>query len=215
MLYLRSLFFVLCMFGCKATFGQLTNYLFKDVYSITLPNIVELQNSELNTLNTIKSKEGKSAIKIYSLSNKIVFQQKGLNDEQKSAYNKYCRVMIEYFEEGKNAPVYGIGDKIDIDKDVLYAVEQSSKESCRKSGTPFIKLISLESININEFPVLYYSYKRKGWEGKEPLVIVNVYQIFNRYNRVNLIFSYREAERESWKGIHNNIIKSFRFNSKY
>lgn len=41
--------------------------------------------------------------------------------------------------------------------------------------------------------------------------IVNVYQIFNRYESVILTFSYREAEREIWKSIHNNITESFSF----
>lgn len=63
--------------------------------------------------------------------------------------------------------------------------------------------------------MLYYLYKRKGWEGKQPTVIVNVFRIFNRYENVTLTFSYREAEREMWKSIHDNIIKTFSFTQKY
>ena len=55
----------------------------------------------------------------------------------------------------------------------------------------------------------------KGWEGKNPPVIVNVYQIYNRYESVILTFSYREAERDMWKSIHNNIMKTFNFIKKY
>ena len=53
-------------------------------------------------------------------------QQKGLNADLKSAYNKYCRVIIEYF-----------------------------KENCRIYGTPLMKILSTEAIVINGFPVLY------------------------------------------------------------
>ena len=82
-----------------------------------------------------------------------------------------------------------------------------------------MKIISTESLVINGFPVLYYSYRRMGWlkdDGKrQPPVIVNVYTIFNKYEFVKLTFSYREAERESWKDIHNSIVKSFTFMHKY
>ena len=58
-----------------------------------------------------------------------------------------------------------------------------------------------------------------GWlkdDGKrQPPVIVNVYRIFNRYESATLTFSYRESEREQWKSIHNDIIKTFTFSRKY
>ena len=83
------------------------------------------------------------------------------------------------------------------------------------SGTPLMKIISIESMMINSFPVLYFSYRRMGWlkdDGKrQPPVIVNVYRIFNRYESVTIQFSYRENERERWKDIHNYIIKTFAF----
>ena len=82
-----------------------------------------------------------------------------------------------------------------------------------------MKIISTESMVINGFPVLYYSYRRMGWlkdDGKrQPPVIVNVYTIFNKYEFVKLTLSYRESERESWRDIHNNIVKSFTFLHKY
>lgn len=176
---------------------------------------MELQSSELNTISRVNVRGKIPQVNITTQSEHITFQQKGLNADVKAAYNKYCRVIIEYFKEDRSDPVFGRGDKVVIDKDILYAVNESARKSCRQSGTPFIKLISVEGKTINGFPALYYSYKRKGWEGKQPPVIVNVYRIFNRSESVNLIFSYREAEREVWKDIHNNILQSFMFYRKY
>ena len=82
-------------------------------------------------------------------------QQKGLNADLKSAYNKYCRVIIEYFKEDRSDPTYGRGDPIIVDRDVLYAINDAAKENCRVSGTPLMKIISTEAIVINGFPVLY------------------------------------------------------------
>lgn len=190
--------------------GQTMQYSYNGKYTIRIPSKLELQDSELNNLTNRNQQ-----VSINSHSNKIVFQQKGLNAEQKAAYSKYCRVIIEYYKEDRNEPVYGRGDQIVVDRDILYLVHNSVEEACNINHTPLIKLLTIQPLDINGFPVLFYSYKRKGWEGKQPPVIVNVYQIFNRYESVTLTFSYREAEREIWKDIHNNIVKSFTFMHKY
>lgn len=190
--------------------GQTMQYSYNGKYTIRIPSKLELQDSELNNLTNRNQQ-----VSISSHSNKIVFQQKGLNAEQKAAYSKYCRVIIEYYKEDRNEPVYGCGDQIVVDRDILYLVHNSVEEACNINHTPLIKLLTIQPLDINGFPVLFYSYKRKGWEGKQPPVIVNVYQIFNRYESVTLTFSYREAERNLWKDIHNNITKSFSFMKKY
>lgn len=205
------LFIVFFCFGW--TFAQ-TQYSCNNLYTIKLPSNLELQSSELNTVERIV--QGKSTqTKISTLSNGIIFQQKGLNADEKSAYSKYCRVIIEYFKEGRNDPVYGRGDQIYVDKEIIDIVHESVKETCDASKTPLMKLFTIQPLTINGFPVLYYSYRRKGWEGKNPPVIVNVYMIYNRYEKVKLTFSYREAEREIWKEAHEYIMKSFSFTKKY
>ena len=186
--------------------GQTMQYSYNGKYTIRIPSKLELQDSELNNLTNRNQQ-----VSISSHSNKIVFQQKGLNAEQKAAYSKYCRVIIEYYKEDRNEPIYGRGDQIVVDRDILYLVHNSVEEACNINHTPLIKLLTIQPLGVIGFPVLFYSYKRKGWEGKQPPVIVNVYQIFNRYESVTLTFSYREAEREIWKDIHNSIIKSFTF----
>lgn len=189
-------------------------YSYNDKYRIEIPSKLELQASELNDIVHLNSKTNRSRVKITTRSEHITFQQKGLNDDLEDAYKKYCRVIIEYHKENRNVQTYGRGDHIDIDRDILYTVIETAKESCVKSGTPFIKLISVQPLDINGFPVLYYSYKRNGVEKQSP-VIVNVFHIFNRYESVTLIFSYREIEREMWRSIRDKIIKTFCFTKKY
>ena len=162
--------------------AQSTVYSCNGKYRIELPNKLELQSSELNSFRNIAAQNKKPQINVSTQSGHITFQQKGLNADVKSAYNKYCRVIIEYFKEDRSDPTYGRGDPIIVDRDVLYAVNEAAKENCRISGTPLMKIISTESLVINGFPVLYYSYRRMGWlkdDGKrQPPVIVNVYTIF-------------------------------------
>ena len=192
-----------------------TIYTYNGKYRIELPDKLELQDSELNTIRRLTAQGNKAQVNVSTSSGHITFQQKGLNADVKDAYNKYCRVIVEYFQEDMNEPTFGRGDQIVVDKDLLYMVHESVEENCNRSGTPLIKILSVQPLSISGFPVLYYSYRRKGWEGEHPPVIVNVFRIFNRYESVTLTFSYREAERETWKSIHDNITKSFRFTKKY
>ena len=202
------IFFVL--FCVNTAIGKTMPYSYNCKDRISIPSKLELQDSELNTLTNRKQQ-----VSINTPSNRIVFQQKGLNAELKTAYSKYCRVLIEYYKENINEPVYGCDDQIVVDRDILYLVHNSIEKACNINHTPLIKLLTIQPLTINGFPVLFYSYKRKGWEGKQPPVIVNVYQIFNRYESVTLTFSYRETERNLWKDVHNNITKSFSFIKKY
>ena len=213
--FLLTSFFILYLGVSQIVQAQTTIYSCNGKYRIELPNKLELQSSEQNSIRNIISQNKKAQVNVSTLSGHITFQQKGLNADVKSAYNKYCRVIIEYFKEDRNNPTFGRGETIAVDRDVLYAVNDATKENCRVSETPLMKIISIESMTINGFPVLYYSYRRMGWlkkNGKrQPPVIVNVYTIFNKYEFVKLTFSYRESEREVWKDIHNSIIKSFTF----
>lgn len=190
-------------------FGQ-TMYTCNGKYKLLLPNKLELQDSELHSIKQL----GSSRMDIKTISGHITFQQNGLNKNKKEAFSKYVRIIIEYFEEDRLDPTYGIGDKIIVDKDVLYAVNEAAEANCRASRTPLIKILSVEPLTINGFPTLYFSYKRQGWEGQPP-VVVNVYRIFNRYESVTLTFSYREAEREIWRSIHDNISRTFKFVKYY
>lgn len=200
---------------CLPNEAQTTIYSYNGKYQIELPNKLELQDSELNNIKKGKGQRNKLHVNISTLSGHITFQQKGLNADVEDAYNKYCRVIVDYFEEDRNDPIYGNGDRIVVDKDILNLVHETAREDCNRSGTPLIKVISVQSLTIKGFPVPYYSYKRKGWEGKQPPVIVNVFRIFNRYESVTLTFSYREAEREIWKSIHNNITQTYKFTRNY
>ena len=216
----KMIFFIAIVVSSFAqAFGQSTIYSCNNKYCIELPSKLELQSSELNVVRKVNQPNQKPQLNISTHSGHITFQQKGLNANSREAFGKYCRVIIEYFKENRNDPTFGRGDQIFVDRDLLYAVTEALKENCQRSGTPFLKLISVQPLTINGFPVLYYSYKRMGWlkdDGKrQPPVIVNVFRIFNRYESVTLTFSYREAERDMWKNIHDNIIKTFNFTNKY
>lgn len=215
MKYLSVSFLIFFCCISISNYAQSMVYSCNGKYRIELPSKLELQSSELSNINKINVQGKKPQINISTQSGRIIFQQKGLNANVRSAFSKYCRVIIEYFTDNRNVPTFGRGDAIVVDRELLYTVYEAVKENCRISETPLINILSTEAMGVNGFPALYYSYRRMGWQkedgSRQPPVIVNVYTIFNKYELVKLTFSYRESERKEWKSIHNNIISTFSF----
>ena len=83
-------------FICLLSEAQ-TIYSYNGKCRIEFPDKLELQSSELNSFRNIAAQNKKPQINVLTQSGHITFQQKGLNADVKSAYNKYCRVIIEYF----------------------------------------------------------------------------------------------------------------------
>ena len=94
-----------------------TTYYYKEKYCINLPDKMELQSSELNNV-TNKYDKGKKTY-ITNPINRIIFQQKGLNDNSAEAYKKYCRVIIEYSEEDRDEPVWGCGEQLVVTNELI------------------------------------------------------------------------------------------------
>ena len=94
--------------------AQNTLYSYNGFFRVALPSKLELQNSELNTIRK-NSVHGEVRVNITSEAGHITFQQKGLNADEKGAYSKYCRVIIEHFNENRNDPTFGRGDRIMIE----------------------------------------------------------------------------------------------------
>ena len=63
-----------------------TVYTCNGKYRIELPSKLELQHSELNTVNRIASRNKKPQVNVISSSDQIIFQQKGLNANKRDAF---------------------------------------------------------------------------------------------------------------------------------
>ena len=125
-----------------------TIYTYNGKYRIELPDKLELQDSELNTIRRLTVQGNKAQVNVSTSSGHITFQQKGLNADVKDAYNKYCRVIVEYFQEDMNEPTFGRGDQIVVDKDLLYMVHESVEENCNRLGISIVKT-AIQDASVN------------------------------------------------------------------
>jgi hypothetical protein len=86
------------MFFTTLTFSQSTdfdNYRILEVGSISIPNNMEIQSGNYKKISEIYQKEISKKFGYEVSDNRVVFQQKGVNDLDKQALATYVRVILE------------------------------------------------------------------------------------------------------------------------
>lgn len=173
-------------------------------YSIMVPPTVELRDARdaysqaLRRLNLNYNGGG------------IVFQQKGLSRQEQAAYNKYCRIMIQYVRGNYGEYMNSTETEI-LDsewKDVLDdLVHNNIGPAARLMGTYTYKWAT-----INGAKCIQIDYKRTGNNFDASIPVVCRMAIFQNNNEmVMMTLSYREKEAGIWKADFDKVFKSFRW----
>lgn len=173
-------------------------------YSIAVPPTVELRDAgdaysqALRRLNLNYNGGG------------IVFQQKGLARQEQAAYNKYCRIMIQYvygsYGEYLNSTETEVLDS--EWKEVLdQLVHNNIGSAARLMGNYTYKWAT-----INGAKCIQIDYRRTGSYFDATIPVVCRMAIFQNNNEmVIMTLSYREKEAGLWKADFEKVFNSFRW----
>ncbi len=200
--------------------SDFTTFHIKDIGVIDIPSSVELQkgsykegiqkwiNKELNNMYNVYMN------KIYMNKNRIVFQQKGLNNFSSKAFKKYFRIILET----------KIGNRGDFEKLTFNPgkitrsdIQELNKVFKRQLITSFslasikLKLIKFYGVNVEEVnhqTCIKICYLRK--LNDNPFVKVSAYIFENNDRMHSLIISYRLNEEDFWKSKVEKILNSFK-----
>jgi len=186
----------------------------KDVGSIDLPPIMEIQAGEYREQNQKYAKEEHIKSNIEFNYPNLILQQKGLNEHDLESLKKYARVMFntKFITAGE---AQKLDQLIEIPINEMSELDQEFKSQITNSfkGTE-LKLIHwhpVEIVEINDMPAIKIRYKRQ--MRLEPYVIVEIYR-FQNYDRIHeLTLSYREAEEKYWGLTLSKVLKSFRISN--
>jgi hypothetical protein len=197
-------------FSC---FGQINyeKFTITDIGEILIPDIMELQSGNYKKYSDAVSDA--LAPKYIISGNKIVFQQKGLNDFSDESFKKYYRVIIET-DIGKIDENNKLTTKLSYTKSELDDISKLSKEQFIKefsSSSVKIKLLDWYGVSIatiNGYTALKISYLRQ--IGDNAPVIVNMYLFENNDRTHTLTMSYRKDDEITMKPVFNKIINSFK-----
>jgi hypothetical protein len=210
---MKKLFAFLIFFATVSTFAQTPNenYLLKNIGYITIPINMEIQSGNYKKFAE-KYQEVYGKLFGYEVSdNRIVFQQKGLNNLDKSSFSSYARIILETtignfgdFEKLTTKLTATPSELSDLNTQLNSQIEQSFKGT----GLKLISWYGVQIVNVNGQTALKFSYLRQ--LNDNPYVTVSMYQFHNNDRMHQLTMSYREQDADKWKTSYSNILTSFK-----
>lgn len=181
-----------------------------DVGTVFVSNKLELQANEYKAINDSAQKQLAAKFGYKVSGNRIVFQQKGLNEFDSTATSDYVRFILETEIAEPNAyPI--LKPQLEISDQELVEFESAFKETLLKLATDgkfkLIEWNKISTVTINDQGSIKLNYKRQ--MGTNPVVIVNIYYFFNGDRRHSITISFREVDKEKWESIMNKSLNSF------
>ena len=173
-------------------------------YSISVPPTVELRDARDAYSQTLKR------LNLNYNRGGIVFQQKGLARQEQAAYNKYCRIMIQYVL-GNNGEYMKSTETETLDGEWKAVLN----ELVNNNIGPAARLIgnyTYQWITVNGAKCIQIDYRRTGNNFDATIPVVCRMGIFQNSNEmVVMTLSYREKEAGIWKADFDKVFKSFRW----
>lgn len=186
--------------------GSLANwskYTGKSAFTIMVPPTVELKKPE----DAFTQEQRR--LNICNDEGAIVFQQKGLSCFERTALEKYCRILINYFR-GDYGEYLKSTEVEMIDDDVMCALDQLVASNTRPAARLMGKY-SCKWVTINGAKCLQIDYRRTGGKFDVSIPVICRMAIFQNDNEmVIMTLAYREKEADLWKTDLEKVFKSFR-----
>ncbi|MBN1618884.1 MAG: hypothetical protein JXQ26_07090 [Tissierellales bacterium] len=184
--------------------------------SIAIPPTIELRddNSYL-TLAADAFRDNFSANKkIEVIKPTLTFQPKGLNDLDRDAASKFCRILISIYK-GENGEFLRNSEVMSLTTSDLQAINEYQRQEIEKDfqkigkDAKLLKLDPVKLIEINSMAAIHISYRRQVMS--QPPVLVKVYLFPNYDETIEITMSYRETEQQIWGNDFETVINTFRY----
>jgi len=202
-----------CLLISTISFSQSTdfeNYRIIEVGSISIPNNMEIQSGNYKKLSETYQKEMSKKFGYEVSDNRIVFQQKGLNDLEKQGLASYVRVILET-EIGNFGDFDKLTNKLTATSQEISDISKEFKSQIQQSfagtGLKLITWYGVSIVTINGRTALKISYLRQ--LNDKPYVVVNMYRFQNNDRLHSLTLSYRQSDEATWKPLLTKIANSF------
>lgn len=206
----KTFFFIFVILGQLAFSQAYTKYYLKKIGSVDISDVLELRSGNFNKImdSAFKSIEKKFAIELND--NRIVFQQKGLNEFSKTGFSDYVRVIIETeyggpgdYEKARSTITLSTSEISELNSQLKNQINSSFQNT----GLTVVKWLGVSMQRINGNIAIKTAYIRQ--LNSNPPVVVNIYQ-FHNYDRIySLTTSFRKEQAAFWIPKMNKIVNSF------
>jgi len=185
-------------------------YLLKDVGYISIPKSMEIQSGKYKEFSKGIQKEMSKKYKYEISDQRVVFQNKGVNDFDKAAIENYTRVIIDtkigHYGEYEKLTNNFTASLFEINE-ISRQMKKSTETELKNIGSRLIKWYGIQLILINERTSLKTTFVRQISRNKP--VLVTMYQFQNNDRIHSLTLSCQVEDTIRWKKVFNDIVDSF------
>lgn len=170
---------------------------------IKIPPSMEIQRGIYKkTLDLVKKKYSVNA-------DRIVFQQKGLNDF--GSFDTYARVIIRT-DNGTPGDFPKL-NQLNLTKSEVAEINSFYKQEImsvsRRQNASLLKWADVKMTELNGYQCLYFNYSRQVYD--KPPTFSEFYIFFNYSKQHTLNFEYRIEDKDRWEPDLKRCMSSFRF----
>ena len=209
--YIISAFLVLFHTVSYSQSTTIENYKIVNVGTISIPTNMEMQSASYKKGSELFQAEQNKRLGNEIFDNRVVFQQKGLNNLEKQNFATYARVVLE-----TNISNYGDFEKLNVQfsasaselKELNDQFREQVQDSFAGTGLRMIRWNGVSVTTVNGKSCIKTSYVRQ--LENRPFVIVNIYRFQNNDRMHTLTLSYSQDDETTWKPLFSNILNSFR-----
>lgn len=188
--------------GVLSAHAESKSYTINDMFTISVDSKLELRDKK--GLYEQKTKNNNLPVTSDEV---IVFQQTGLNNDTKAAYQKYARIMIQTEISNEGDYSYYDGSCELSDSDIVNFNRLAYQElapQMHMTIKPSTKGFFLDNGNY----CIMTSYQRSGVYGN---VDVCIYYFFNDNQSAKVLCSYKYSEKTYWQKVMEDVVKSFKW----
>lgn len=152
---------------------------------------------------------------------RVVIQQKRLNEYNKKAFQSYTRILVET-DYGQPGEYENITTHINASPQELQALDTTFRKEMEESfskisstGTMTMKLLvwtPVSIVQIKGVSMIKLQYTRS--VNGAPSALVNLYVVQNNDRMHRITVSYRQSDANLWKNDLDKVIYTFKFNRK-
>lgn len=217
----KPLKFLMLIFLLKIQlFGSISNW-----QTVSMPNVGTFQippsmEIQAGTYKEI-SDDIQRKIQIPFNEDRVVIQQKRLNEFNKKAFQSYTRILVEtdYGQPGEyeNIAIQIKASKVELQElDNIFRKEvEESFHKVNSTSTMTMKLLSwtpVSIVQINGVSMIKLRYTRS--VNNAPAALVNLFVVQNNDRMHRITVSYRQVDANLWKNDLDKVIYTFKFNRK-
>lgn len=174
-----------------------------DAFSLSVPEFVELRKEYDPYTKKLKGLGFACATDI------LVFQQQKLSQDDKNAYNHYCRIMVQH-SKCNPGEVLSSDETESLEDSYDFFLEMVNAEL--SSQFNLVGNIRYEWVSIGETNAIEVKYERTSSQ-RNVAVSCRIYLLFNYDEMVKMIVLCRNSESEKWKQDLENVIRTFKWKS--